>query len=101
MDTPDDNPDANLEQLMERMRQFKRQMVFTVAMLDVFYQEPVEKVSDHLTELADVLLEKILDEKIFISIRYTSGVGGIRVSTHYFNNEDDLDRLVEALKRLG
>jgi len=61
VDTPDDNPDANLEQLMERMRQFKRQMVFTVAMLDVFYQEPVEKVSDHLTELADVLLEKILD----------------------------------------
>lgn len=47
------------------------------------------------------LLEKILDEKIFISIRYTSGVGGIRVSTHYFNNEDDLDRLTDALKRLG
>ncbi len=52
--------DADLELLMDRMRQFKRQMVFTVAMLDVFYAEPVEIVSDHLTELADVLLEKIL-----------------------------------------
>ena len=54
------NADADLELQMDRMRQFKRQMVFTVAMLDVFYAEPVETVSDHLTELADVLLEKIL-----------------------------------------
>jgi glutamate-ammonia-ligase adenylyltransferase len=52
--------DADLEQLMDRLRQFKRQMVFTVAMLDVFYAEPVEKVSDYLTELADIMLEKIL-----------------------------------------
>jgi glutamate-ammonia-ligase adenylyltransferase len=50
----------DLELLMERMRQFKRQTEFTVAMLDVFYHEPVERVSDHLTELANVLLEKIL-----------------------------------------
>ena len=46
---------------MDRMRQFKRQTVFTIAMLDVFYEEPVETVSDRLTELADILLEKILD----------------------------------------
>lgn len=52
--------DADLELQMDRMRQFKRQMVFTVAMLDVFYAEPVEVVSDRLTELADALLEKIL-----------------------------------------
>ncbi len=56
-----DQVDADLEQQMDRMRQFKRQMSFTVAMLDVFYEEPVEAVSDHLTELANVLLEKILD----------------------------------------
>ena len=28
----------------------------------------------------------------YVSLRYTSGVGGIRVSTHYFNDESDLDR---------
>ncbi len=52
--------DDDLEQQMERMRQFKQQMVFTVAMLDIFYQEPVEKVSDRLTDIANALLEKIL-----------------------------------------
>lgn len=53
--------DNDLEQQMDRMRQFKRQMVFTVAILDVFYEEPVEIVSDGLTELANSLLEVILN----------------------------------------
>ena len=60
IDSDKENLDADLEQLMDRLRQFKRQMVFTVAMLDVFYAEPVETVSDYLTELADTLLQKIL-----------------------------------------
>jgi selenocysteine lyase/cysteine desulfurase len=46
------------------------------------------------------LLAELLDERILVSIRYTSGVGGIRVSTHYYNDESDLDRLVSALRRL-
>ena len=50
----------DLEQQMDRLRQFKRQVVFTIAMLDVFYEEPVESVSDRLTELANALLEKVL-----------------------------------------
>jgi len=31
---------------------------------------------------------------------YTSGVGGIRVSTHYFNDESDIDTLLGAVRRL-
>ena len=50
----------DLEQQMERMRQFKHQTVFNVALLDVFYGEPVETVSDRLTELANAMLERIL-----------------------------------------
>ena len=53
--------DENLEQQMDRMRQFKRKTVFSVAVSDVFYQQSVELVSDRLTNLANVLLEKILD----------------------------------------
>ncbi len=56
-----ENGGADMELQMDRMRQFKRQTVFTVAMLDVFYGEPVETVSDRLTELANALLEVILD----------------------------------------
>ena len=52
--------EEDLEQQMDRLRQFKRQTIFTVAVLDVFYEEPVETVSDRLTDLADALLERIL-----------------------------------------
>ena len=33
-------------------------------------------------------------------MRYTSGVGGIRISTHFFNDHDDLDRLLAVMGRL-
>lgn len=52
--------DDDLEQQMDRMRQFKRQTVFSVAVADVFYAESVETVSDRLTELANIMLEKSL-----------------------------------------
>ncbi len=45
------------------------------------------------------LLDRLLREKIYLAIRYTSGVGGIRVSTHFYNNHEDIDRMVAALKR--
>jgi cysteine desulfurase/selenocysteine lyase len=31
---------------------------------------------------------------VLVGVRYTSGVGGVRVSCHLFNNREDLDRLV-------
>ena len=33
--------------------------------------------------------------KVLVSVRYTSNVGGVRVACHLFNNTGDLDRLVE------
>ena len=34
-------------------------------------------------------------------MRYTSRVGGIRISTHFYNDHDDLDRLLHAIGRLS
>lgn len=33
--------------------------------------------------------------KVLVSVRYTSGVGGVRVSCHLFNTTGDLDRLID------
>lgn len=60
----------------------------------------VFEVSDELAE-NEAFLERLLDENIYVSLRYTSGVGGIRVSTHYFNDEGDLEQLVGAVARLA
>ncbi|MFQ5696150.1 MAG: aminotransferase class V-fold PLP-dependent enzyme [Terriglobia bacterium] len=44
------------------------------------------------------LLERLLDQKVLVSVRYTSNVGGVRVSCHFFNTRQDLDRLLAATK---
>ncbi len=41
-------------------------------------------------------LQRLLDQRILISQRYTAGIGGLRVSVHFFNNREDVDRLIEA-----
>ena len=43
------------------------------------------------------MMEHLLDQRVLVSVRYTSGVGGVRVSCHYYNSPDDLDRLLELL----
>ena len=54
-----------------------------------------EKVEKNLN-----LLEQILDNDILISVRYTNNKGGLRVSTHYFNNEQDINNLISCLKKI-
>ena len=44
----------------------------------------------------NIALTNFLQEhKVLVSVRYTSGVGGVRVSCHLFNTETDLDRLLD------
>lgn len=43
------------------------------------------------------LKERLLDQKILTSVRYTSGVGGIRVSCHFYDTMEDIDRLLNAI----
>lgn len=45
------------------------------------------------------LMNYLLDHRVLVSVRYTSGVGGVRVSCHFYNSRDDLDRLLELTKR--
>jgi selenocysteine lyase/cysteine desulfurase len=43
------------------------------------------------------LRDHLLARDIAVSVRYTSGIGGVRVSTHLYNNEADVGRLLEAV----
>jgi cysteine desulfurase / selenocysteine lyase len=44
------------------------------------------------------LKEYLLDKNILVAVRYTSNVGGVRISCHFYNNKSDLDRLLEAVQ---
>jgi len=43
---------------------------------------------------------KLKNESVIVALRYSGGVGGIRVSTNFFNTEEDIDRLLEIQKSL-
>ena len=42
------------------------------------------------------LVDFLQQQKVLVSLRYTSGVGGVRVACHLFNNREDISRLVEV-----
>jgi cysteine desulfurase/selenocysteine lyase len=43
------------------------------------------------------LMTRLQERKILVSVRYTSGVGGIRVSCHFYNSQEDVERLLNAV----
>jgi selenocysteine lyase/cysteine desulfurase len=46
------------------------------------------------------LMTRLQERKILVSVRYTSGVGGIRVSCHFYDSPEDIDRLLGAIREL-
>ena len=44
------------------------------------------------------LKEYLLDRKILVAVRYTSNVGGVRVSCHFYNTKVDVDHLLNAVE---
>ncbi|MDX1433335.1 MAG: bifunctional [glutamate--ammonia ligase]-adenylyl-L-tyrosine phosphorylase/[glutamate--ammonia-ligase] adenylyltransferase [Gammaproteobacteria bacterium] len=54
-------PPGDVEQEMECLRQFKQASVLHVAAADVASVMPLMKVSDHLTEIAEICLEQVLE----------------------------------------
>lgn len=46
------------------------------------------------------LMQRLQAKKILVSVRYTSNVGGVRVSCHFYNSAEDIEALLAALKGL-
>jgi cysteine desulfurase/selenocysteine lyase len=45
------------------------------------------------------LVARLAEERIFVSLRFTTGVGGIRVAPYFYNDERDVERLVSVVGR--
>jgi len=46
------------------------------------------------------LMQRLLEKKILVSVRYTSNVGGIRISCHFYNSLEDIETLLSEVKKL-
>jgi len=53
--------ETSVESLLEAIRQFQRTAVFRIAVADRFGQLPLKKVSDRLTDTAEIVLQFALD----------------------------------------
>ncbi|MFW5452316.1 bifunctional [glutamate--ammonia ligase]-adenylyl-L-tyrosine phosphorylase/[glutamate--ammonia-ligase] adenylyltransferase [Thioalkalivibrio sulfidiphilus] len=53
-------PQDDMEQMMDRLRQFQQVQMLKVAAADIMGVLPLMKVSDHLTWIAEVVLERVL-----------------------------------------
>ncbi|MCJ7837518.1 aminotransferase class V-fold PLP-dependent enzyme [Cuneatibacter sp. NSJ-177] len=51
-------------------------------------------------ETERLVMNRLLERKIFISLRFTNWMGGFRVSCHYFNNKKDFDVLFQAIREI-
>jgi cysteine desulfurase/selenocysteine lyase len=47
------------------------------------------------------LMKRLQEKKIMVSVRYTSNVGGIRVSCHFYNSPEDIETLLGALRNIS
>ena len=45
------------------------------------------------------LLRRLHVNGVYVAMRFTSNIGGIRVSCHYFNNQADVDHLIAELRK--
>jgi len=45
------------------------------------------------------LLRRLHERGVYVAMRFTSNIGGIRVSCHFFNNRSDVDRLIDELHK--
>jgi selenocysteine lyase/cysteine desulfurase len=44
------------------------------------------------------LMEYLLDHQVLVSVRYTARIGGVRVSCHFYNSLEDIDRLLNLVE---
>ena len=55
------------------------------------------RISDDPAEDPE-LVRFLAERRVYVSARYTAGIGGTRVSVHFFNDRDDLARLIEGVR---
>ena len=44
------------------------------------------------------MMKRLQEKRILASVRYTSNVGGVRVSCHFYNSSDDIEKLLAEVK---
>ncbi|HSE98782.1 MAG TPA: aminotransferase class V-fold PLP-dependent enzyme [Blastocatellia bacterium] len=98
--------ELGMSQIRERIYELTDHLIAGLEQLGVEIVTPVARnnrsgivtfsVGDVKENLA--LMERLLERQVLVSVRYTSHVGGVRVSCHFYNSFEDLDRLLNVVE---
>ena len=51
-------------------------------------------------ELNKKIYDELTARNVLVFMRYSGGIGGIRAATHFFNTEDEIDKLLSIQKKV-
>lgn len=96
--------ELGIDRAAERVWQLGERLQAGLRRLDVRLETPFDRehragiIAFHCgsRERDTACLRHLAGRDICVAQRYTAQAGGVRVSVHYFNNEDDIDRLLDA-----
>ncbi len=95
------NTTAHIRSLTDHLIAGLEQLPVTIVTpRDAKYRSGIVTFSAGTAEQNVALMNRLLEKRILVSVRYTSNVGGIRVSCHFYNSTEDIDRLLSELKKL-
>ncbi len=95
---------VNIEERIQYLVGYLIQKLKTIDFLTLVSPEELEYRSGIvLATTGDVhkdtsIMDKLSELGVGVSVRYQACCGGIRMSLHFYNTEEDIDRLVAALK---
>jgi selenocysteine lyase/cysteine desulfurase len=94
-----DNIAAHIQELTDSLMEGLGTMgIEVVTPVEKRYRSGIVTFSIGSAERNLALMNHLLNHRILVSVRYTSGVGGVRVSCHFFNSKDDLARLLSRVE---
>ena len=95
------NTAAHIRSLTDHLIAGLERLPVTIATpRDPKYRSGIVTFSVGTAEQNVALMNRLLEKRILVSVRYTSNVGGLRVSCHFYNSAEDIDRLLAELKNL-
>lgn len=101
--------DAGRENIERHIKGLNKHLVKRLAELDIEVCSPTDEA--HMSSIASFnfgfpegnierekkLVQYLQARKILVSLRSSTGTGGIRISMHYYNTMDQIDCLVDAI----
>jgi cysteine desulfurase/selenocysteine lyase len=98
---------SQIEMKVRKLQKYLRQQLIRIGLGEYILGDDRDKFQSAILtfglpegiEQEERLLQELLKEQVFVSLRSISGIGGIRVSPYFTNSTVDIERLVDVTEQ--